>query len=162
MNAGQALILKNIYQQTSDENKQRIDSLEQLSEDHFSSGLNKEHLIQSIAYGRSVARAIYEWSKTDGGHRGYLNNFDKEAVHPDRPGSWKPPLFAQSFSHLPLHPHWGNNRTFTIQNSGIPLPYMIPYDTLPGSPYYNEYVQVYEKDMVTCSKRKRGGHLVGR
>ena len=154
LNAGQAFILKNIYQQTSDENKQRIDSLEQLITAKFANGLNEEQVTRSIAYGRSVAQAIFQWSKTDGGHRGYLKNFDKEAVHPERPGSWKPPLFAQSFSHLPLHPHWGENRTFLKQNSDLPIPYMIPYDTLPDSPYYKEFIQVYEKDLVLTQKEK--------
>lgn len=154
MNASQAYILKNIYQQTSDENKIRIDSLEAAMKKQFSKGLNEEEIERSIAYGKAVASHIYEWSKTDGGHRGYLNNFDKEAVHPERPGSWKPPLFAQSFSHLPLHPHWGENRTFLNKNAEIGIPYMIPYDTLPDSPYYNEFLQVYKKDLELTQEEK--------
>ena len=154
LNAGQAYILKNIYQQTSDENKERIDSLEQVITAQFAKGLDEEEVSRSMAYGRSIAEAIFQWSKTDGGHRGYLKNFDKDAVHPERPGSWKPPLFAQSFSHLPLHPHWGSNRTFLKQNSGLPIPYMIPYDTLPGSPYYEEFKQVYEKDLILTQEEK--------
>lgn len=154
LNAAQASILKHIYQQTSDENKLRIDSLENAIKDHFSPSLDEEEMERSINYGKSVAEAIYEWSKSDGGHRGYLKNFDKDAVHPERPGSWKPPLFAQSFSHLPLHPHWGANRTFLKQNSGLPLPEMIAYDTVPGSPYYNEFIEVYKKDLVLTQREK--------
>ena len=154
LNASQAFILKNIYQQTSDENKARIDSLENAILNQFSEGLSTADIDASVGYGRAVASRIYEWSKTDGGHRGYLNNFDKDAVHPERPGSWKPPLFAQSFSHLPLHPHWGENRTFLKINGEIPVPYMIPYDTLPDSPYYKEFLQVYEKDLILTQKEK--------
>jgi len=154
LNASQAFILKNIYQQTSDENKARIDSLEMAIQNQFSKDLNPEVIERSIAYGKAVAAHIYEWSKTDGGHRGYLNNFDKEAIHPERPGSWKPPLFAQSFSHLPLHPHWGKNRTFLQKNAEIGIPYMIPYDTLPESPYYKEFIQVYKKDLELTQSEK--------
>ncbi|MFK7811848.1 MAG: vanadium-dependent haloperoxidase [Maribacter sp.] len=154
LNAAQASILKNIYLQTSDENKLRIDSLENVIYDQFSSELDSDVADRSVAYGRSIAEAIFEWSKTDGGHRGYLKNFDKEMAHPIRPGSWKPPLFAQSFSHHPLHPHWGENRTFLKSNSNLPFPEFIPYDTVQGSPYYQEFVQVYEKDLILTQKEK--------
>lgn len=154
MNAAQASMLKSIYQQTSDDNKVRIDSLEQLIYEHFSDTLNREVARRSVIYGRDVAAAVYEWSLTDGGHRGYLRNFDKKKVHPDRPGCWKPPLYAQSFSHHPLHPDWGNNRTFVRENRELPMPIMIPYDTLPDSPYYQQFLQVYEKEKTLTQKEK--------
>lgn len=154
MNAAQASILKSIYQQTSDENKGRIDSLEQVIYQHFADTLDQEVATRSVAYGQEVAAAIYEWSQTDGGHRGYLRNFDKNMVHPDRPGSWKPPLYAQSFSHHPLHPHWGENRTFVRKNRELPKPAIIPYDTVPDSPYYQEFLKVYKKEQELTQKEK--------
>ena len=155
LNAGQAEILRSIYVQTSDSNKVKIDSLEQLIFDSFTDKIRDKDIAQrSVDYGRSVAKSIFEWSKTDGGHRGYLNNFDKSLVHPDVPGSWKPPLFAQSFSHFPLHPHWGKNRTFVPANSDIPTPKIIPYDTSKSSPYYQQFVAVYEKDKVLTQAEK--------
>lgn len=155
LNAAQASILKDVYLQTSDENKLKIDSLESEIYTSFSEKLEDKTIVKrSIDYGRSVAKAIFEWSKTDAGHRGYLKNFDKEMQHPERPGSWKPPLFAQSFSHYPLHPHWGENRTFVQTNRALPLPEMIPYDTLPGSPYYDQFEQVYQKDLVLTQQEK--------
>ena len=47
-------------------------------------------------------------------------------VQPVGNGKWKPPLYAQSFSHYPLHPHWGDNRTFLKQDYKIPDPKLIP------------------------------------
>lgn len=154
LNAGQSALLKQIYQQTSDENIARIDSLEREIYAGISDTLNPEVAARSVAYGQEVARAIYEWSQSDGGHRGYLKNFDKQMVHPQFPGSWKPPLFAQSFSHHPLHPHWGENRTFLKANREVPLPNMIPYDTLPGSPYYEQFRRVYEKERELTQEEK--------
>ena len=154
LNAGQSEILKNIYVQTSEENIQKIDSLEQVIFTQFQDGLDEETVSRSVEFGKSVADAIFEWSKTDGGHRGYLNNFDKEMVHPDRPGAWKPPLFAQSFSHHPLHPHWGENRTFASTNKELEDPKMIPYDTTPGSPYYKQFEDVYLKDLELTQLEK--------
>ncbi|MDO6470843.1 phosphatase PAP2 family protein [Maribacter sp. 1_MG-2023] len=154
LNAGQSEILKNIYVQTSEENIQKIDSLEQVIFTQFQNRLDEQTVSRSVAFGKSVAQTIFEWSKTDGGHRGYLNNFDKTMVHPDRPGAWKPPLFAQSFSHHPLHPHWGENRTFASTNKELEDPKMIPYDTTVGSPYYKQFENVYLKDLELTQLEK--------
>lgn len=146
LNAAQASILRDIYIQTSEENVLKIDSLERLIYEEYSKNLKEDMVTNSISFGKEVAQAIFEWSKTDGGHRGYLHNFDKEIVHPDFPGSWKPPLFAQSFSHHPLHPHWGENRTFVAVNAEVEDPKFLPYDTVPGSPYYKQFEAVYKKE----------------
>ncbi len=153
-NAGQASILKNIYNQTSDRNKLEIDSLEQVYNEHFGSKVDREVKERSVNYGKSVAEAIFEWSKIDGGHRGYLKNFDKDFIRPNGPGSWKPPLYAQSISHYPLHPHWGNNRTFLKQNTDLQIPEMIPYDTSQNSQYYKQFLSVYKKDLILTQEEK--------
>jgi hypothetical protein len=155
MNAGQAEILRSIYIQTADSNKVKIDSLEIVIYDSFFSKIkNKKVAQRSVAFGKEIAQSIFAWSKTDGGHRGYLKNFDKSLVHPEFLGSWKPPLFAQSFSHHPLHPHWGENRTFVKKNSQIPLPEMIAYDTTKTSAYYRQFLEVYQKDKTLTQAEK--------
>ena len=63
-------------------------------------------------------------------------------------------MYAQSFSHFPLHPHWGNNRTFLAVDSAIPAPAFIPFDTLPGSAYYNQFMQVYKKEKALTQEEK--------
>lgn len=151
-NAAQAAILKNIYIQTSDANKHRVDSLEEIIFNQFSDGLQQRVAIQSAEFGRQVALVIFEWSKTDGGHRGYLQNFDKKYIHPPFPGSWEPPLYGQSFSHYPLHPHWGKNRTFI--KGELPIPKMIAYSTDSTSDYFKQYSMVYEKSKQLTQQEK--------
>jgi hypothetical protein len=155
LNAGQAAILKKIYNQTSDKNKLKIDSLEQ----HFTEQLSpkyadEEIIYRSTEYGRSVAEAIFAWSKTDGGHRGYLSNFDKTFVKEPYPGSWEPPLYGQSFSHYPLHPHWGKNRTFLKSNSELATPAILKYDATEPSAYYRDFLMVYEKSKKLTQQEK--------
>ena len=155
LNAAQASILKSIYNQTSDENKLKIDSLETVIYQSYTSKTDDKALInRSISYGKAVAAAIFEWSKTDGGHRGYLKNFDKKMVFPAKLGSWKPPLYGQSFSHYPLHPHWGKNRTFLKQDHQIADPSVIPFDTVPNSTYYKEFLAVYEQEKTLTQAQK--------
>jgi hypothetical protein len=155
LNAGQAEIIRNIYNQTSDVNKEKIDSLENYFINQFRKKVvNDSITVRSVLYGKKIAQLIFEWSKTDGGHRAYLSNFDKELVIKDRPGCWRPPLYAQSFSHFPLHPHWGNNRTFLAIDSSIAPPEFIPFDTLPGSAYYKQFMQVYQKEKSLTQQEK--------
>lgn len=155
LNAAQAEILRNIYVQTSDENKQKIDSLEQHFEKIYASITDNDSTTQrSIAYGKKIAQLIFEWSKSDGGHRGYLNNFDKQMVFVEKPGCWQPPLYAQSFAHFPLHPHWGRNRTFLAVDSSVAPPEFIHYDTAKNSAYYNQFMQVYQKEKSLTQAEK--------
>ncbi len=155
LNAAQAAIIKNLYQQTADSNKVKIDSLENLILQSVSYKIADKAIIdRSVAFGKDIANHIFEWAKTDGGHRAYLNNFDKTMVHPTFLGSWKPPLFAQSFSHHPLHPTWGKNRTFGKENTELPLPKFIPYDTTSTSAYYQQFKEVYDKDLTLTQAEK--------
>jgi len=153
LNAGQAEILRKIYIQTSDANKHRIDSLEALVLNQFST-VDEGIVNRSIQYGKSVANAIFEWSKSDGGHRGYLQNFDKAIVPPTTPGSWEPPLYGQSFSHYPLHPHWGDNRPFVKLNAELPTPKIIAYNKDSTSDYYSQFEQVYKKSQSLTQQEK--------
>ena len=145
LNAGQAQIIRLIYQQTADTNQIKIDSLEELIYFSIKPKTDRSIMDRSIAYGRSIANEIFLWSSTDGGHRGYLHNFDKKLVFASKPGGWKPPLYAQSVSHFPLHPHWGDNRTFVKANSIVSKPDFIHFDTLKSSQYYQLYNKVYQK-----------------
>lgn len=154
LNAGQAHILKKIYNQTSDANKHKIDSLENLIYSQFVNAVDDHIASRSVEYGRAVAEAIFQWSLSDGGHRGYLKNFDKGLVSPITPGCWEPSLYSQSFSHFPLHPHWGKNRTFVKINSELPAPIIIQYDTSKKSEYYNQFLSVYNKNTSVTQEEK--------
>ena len=155
LNAAQATILKNIYNQTSDKNKLKIDSLEKSIYENYTQNIQDKTLIdRSVRYGKSIAQRIFEWSKTDGGHRGYLKNFDKKMIYPHRAGSWSPPLYAQSFSHYPLHPHWGENRTFLKVNHQIQDPKVIPFDTLPNSEYFQQFLKTSQQKEALSQSQK--------
>jgi len=154
LNAAEASIIRSLYIQTSAANKHKIDSLEQLFFEQYAKHVDDDIVERSIAYGQSVAKVIFEWSKTDGGHRGYLNNFDKTLRFPYKPGAWEPPLYGQTFSHYPLHPYWGNNRTFVKANSEMPIPEMIMYDSSRQSAYYKQFQRVYEKSKSLTEEEK--------
>jgi hypothetical protein len=154
LNASQAEILRKIYNQTSDKNKARIDSLETSIKHTFSRDVDEATVARSAEFGKNIATTIFEWSLTDGGHRGYLANFDKKLTMPSEPGCWEPPLYGQSFSHYPLHPYWGKNRTFVIANSQLETPQMIRYDTSQSSDYAKMFQEVYKKNRALTQTEK--------
>jgi membrane-associated phospholipid phosphatase len=154
LNRSQSTLLKSIYIQTSDENKLKIDSLEKRIHKILLKSIDGATAKRSLNYGDRLANELFEWSKTDGGHRGYLKNFDPNYHRDSFPGSWKPPLFAQSFSHNPLHHFWGENRTFSPLNKNLPLPTFISYDPSEGSAYHQEFMAVYKKERKLTEEEK--------
>ena len=154
LNAGQAFMLKNIYDQTSDLNKASIDSLEKVILTEISKTESPDVITRSVAYGQGVAKAIFEWSKTDLGYQGYKNNFSVDYKLPILPGTWAAPTFSQSASQLPLHPYWGKNRTFLASNAALPIPKPIAYSTDPRSQYYAQFLEVYAKNRVLTTEEK--------
>lgn len=155
LNAGQSFILKNMYRQTSDENKLLIDSLEKIIYDQYAEEEKDKNVsARSVAYGREVALAIYEWSKTDGGDRSYLHNFDPKFTMPNKPGFWKPAYYSQVVGHLPLHPYWGQNRTFLKDNAEISPPKFIPYSISPASDCFQLFLDVYKKNTNLTEQEK--------
>lgn len=76
-------------------------------------------------------------------------------LHPNHAGCWKPPLYGQSFSHFPLHPHWGQNRPFLIENEKMAAPAFIPFDTMPQSAYYQQFIAVYNQEKQLTPDQKQ-------
>ena len=154
LNAGQAFLLKQLYSHTSLENVRKIDSLENAVYQQELIRTDKKVAESSKALGLSIAEAIFEWSKIDGGFEGYNRNFDPAYQMPTAKGFWKAPAKGQSAFAMPLHPYWGQNRTFAPLNGVIPIPKMITYDYHPNSEYYALMNEVYLKRKTLTQEEK--------
>ena len=154
LNAGQAFLLKQLYQQSAKKNIDAIDSLEITIYNNELKKTDEKVAERSKAFGLSVAKAIFEWSKSDGGHEGYKRNFDTAYKVPVGKGLWKAPVKGQSKVPLPLHPYWGKNRTFAPLNGVLPIPTMIGYDYRPESKYYAYMYEVYMKRKTLTQEEK--------
>ena len=145
MNAGQALMLKKIYDYADKFRQFSIDSLEYELLTQYGKNQSQDLINRSVEYGKAVATAIFEWSKTDGGHQAYLRNFDDKYVFPTGDGNWIPPTKSQVVSKFPLHPHWGKNRTFALTNAVLPVPQIIEYSSDKQSAYYQQLDAIYQR-----------------
>jgi PAP2 superfamily len=109
---------------------------------------------RSIKYGKSIAEAVYEWSKTDGGHEMNFMSFDYAYKYPEGIGYWIPPINGQSPILMPLHPYWGKNRLFVKANADLPIVKMIPYSKEINSDYYKQFKQVYDIQQKLTQEQK--------
>jgi len=151
LNAAQDTLIKLLYPVPGNSHRfihESIDSLYNAIYEEESDNIAKETIDRSIKWGRDVALAIYNWSVTDGGDKGYSRNFVSSFVFPTGASYWIPPTRGQTISPYPLHPFWGDNRTFVTANSNLPVPAIIPYSTDTASPYYKIYKAVYDKDKI--------------
>ncbi len=155
LNAGQAYILKKLYAHAQPQYLNDIDLFEIKHYDEMKQNVADEIAERSVLFGRAIAEAIFQWSTTDGGHEGYLNNFDFTYVVPVGSEYWIAPFLGQSSSPFPLHPHWGGNRTFIALDGALPVPAITPYSTSPASNNYKVFKEVYVKQKSLSAEDKR-------
>jgi PAP2 superfamily protein len=140
-NAALASILRSLFPTAPAGHLAAVDALENRFADRFRRGVPPGVDARSVARGRDVAAAVFDWSKTDGGHEGYLRNFPPYTP-PAGPGLWvrTPSGFASA-----LQPFWGRNRCFAIGGGAACGPGDPPsYSEAPGSAFHHEALEVYE------------------
>jgi hypothetical protein len=139
-NSALALILRKLFPTTSSENIAAIDELERRFAADARATLPSGIYRRSTARGREVARHVFRWSRTDGGHEGFLRNFPT-FTPPRGPGLWEPtpPGFLPA-----LQPFWGRNRPFVLRSGRACGPGLPPsYSEDPASPFYLEAHECY-------------------
>ena len=141
-NAALAEILRSLFATTSDANKAAIDDLESLLADMSRRQPARSTWRASVEQGRQVARVVFDWSRRDGGHEGYLHNFPPDYMPPEGPGLWvsTPPGLQPA-----LQPYWGLNRCIAIPDGGTCSPGdHTPYSEDSGSPFFAEAFEVFD------------------
>jgi PAP2 superfamily len=114
-NSALSRLIVEMYATTNDANKAAIDSLRRNIESTLKRDVENQEIIdRSINFGADIAKAIFEYSKTDGGHEGWKNNFPTDYKVPVGIGLWEPTSATQK---IPLLPYWGRNRSFSALNA---------------------------------------------
>lgn len=140
-NSALATILRRLFPTATPENLATIDALEAHYAAQYEAEAGEEVFQRSAAYGQSVAEAVFEWSKSDGGHEAYATNFHGSYTPPAGAGLWvpTPPGYQGS-----LQPYWHKNRTFVLNTAEECLaPPPTRYSEEAASPFYAEAMEVY-------------------
>jgi hypothetical protein len=146
-NASLATLSRLFLAGLTDANKASIDSLEGAYNQRFAAATAEDVLARSQAYGRSVATAVNEWSKTD-----KLNVSNVGYVPPVFPGSWvpTPSAFANAAG-----PYIGTARPFlqsSLAATAPPFPYTYSED--PSSDFYKMAKEVYDISKALTDEQK--------
>ena len=154
-NAAEATILRALYAEASRPqavaNKKTIDSLEAVLKTSYKASVAQDVVDRSEKLGQDIANAIFEWSKTDGGHEGYKRNFPATYVVPVFDGAWQT---TENGQKIPMQPTWGNNRTFVSANQTMTMPKPITFSSSLISPYFSTYFEVYTKSKSLTQEEK--------
>lgn len=142
LNATYAQIARHFFPTAPQHLLDELNRLEQSQAQFFlTKNTAPEQLSRSVAFGRGVADAVWQWSKTDSlGHDGFLYNFDRAYIPPACPGCWQP---GGSHPMPALAPHWGKVRSFVVDTAGLPIRAPLPFDEAPGSAFYTEAMEVF-------------------
>lgn len=102
-------------------------------------GIPKNVIEQSIAYGRTVGEHILNWANQDG----YLERTAlSQYVLQETPGAWKP----TPPDYMPaIEPHWNTLRTFVLDSvPQFPPAEPTAFATKKSTQFYKESMEVYE------------------
>jgi hypothetical protein len=143
-NAALRSIVSDLFSTTNAGNRAAIEALYANLHEKHAAEVKKEDLDASEEYGKAVAKAVFDWSGTDGIQRSFTNYTPDQYTLPVFDGAWVPtaPAFAQ-----PLLPFWGDNRPFLAKNVGsecLPTPLSFPYSTDRNSTFYKMANEVYQ------------------
>ena len=124
-----------------------IDSLENAISSTFS-GEHAETLNRSVAFGKSIADAIFAWSLTDS----YIQNNALSYTPPVGPGLWVPTPPAKAPAS---GPYWGNDRPIIVTSGDNSQPGPpTAYSEDPTSDFYKEVNDLYQASKVLTTDQK--------
>ena len=141
-NSALASISRRLFAHAGTSARTAIDALELNIYNRYETVATSAVRKRSVERGRMVAAAVFEWSKHDGGHEGYMFNFPSRYRPPVGEGLWRatPPKYQRA-----MQPAWGANRPFALPAGDACLPPPPPaFSTDPASPMYAEALEVYE------------------
>jgi len=148
-NSAEALITKRLFGNATTAQRTTIDSLETALNQPYRGAAEFD---RSVRFGQQVAQAVFDWSRTDGGHEGYLSNQPANYVPPVGVGLWVP---ANSTTGRALQPTWGNNRLFVPADATLPMPALAySYSTVAGTPYYMQVQELYNTSRTLTAAQR--------
>ena len=142
-NAAIALMMRKMFETNINiTNALKIDSTESSNLSILSQNVSPAIVDRSINFGKSIAAAIYNYSKTDGADKSYLDPFQLPFTMPQDDYCWSP---TSAILH-PVSPYWGNNRPFlkaSVNNTQNFSP--LTFSANAGSAFYQQALQVYKQ-----------------
>jgi hypothetical protein len=151
-NAAMAAMLRSFNVGLTPANNAAIDALEAKYNAALNPSEGSASFERSQAYGREIAKAIYDWYLADqyyASNAGYVPPVDPAGVF----RVWKPTPPANV--PVPIFPYLGTSRTFLTVHTSLTAPaFPITYSGVPGSDFYNMVKEVYDVNATLTQDQK--------
>ena len=151
INASRAYLMPRFFINATPAQLQDIAGMEAYYDDRAKQEVGEEVWSRSKDYGKSVAAAVWEYSKTDAvGHNHFLDPFqgynwqDKYTKN----GDWKPTFPGPG---KPMGGIWGGARTFAIGEADKICRKPLPYSESQTSDLYSQALEVYAQNTPSLS-----------
>lgn len=151
INACRAYLMPRFFINATPAQLSDITAMEAFYDDRAKQEVGEEVWSRSKDYGKSVATAVWEYSKSDAvGHNHFLDPFQgyNWQDHFDSDGDWKPTFPGPG---KPMGGVWGKARTFAIGESDKICRKPLPYSTSQTSDLYSQALEVYAQNTPTLS-----------
>ena len=151
VNATRAYLMPRFFSAASASHLQSITAMEAFYDDRAKQEVGTEVWSRSKDYGKLVAAAVWEYSKTDAvGHNHFLDPFQgyNWQEHYSKDGDWKPTFPGPG---KPMGGIWGNARTFAIGESDKICRKPLTYSTSQTSDLYSQALEVYAQNTPSLS-----------
>ena len=123
---------------------EKIIALKDSVDSKYSIGKSKLAIMKSKNYGISVAEMVMKYAEKDGGKDGLFRSYDLNYRLPACESCFEINRVADLENTGPLHPNWGNNRTFLTDNqSDFEIKPDFEFSKYPDSRFYKEALEVY-------------------
>ena len=113
LNAVMDVLIHDLFSNTGPTGQHALETLTGRLADQSSAGVDADVVAASRSYGFTLAKAVLEWSRTDGGAVIDNMGFPRKYTLNPAPGHWVP-TSKIVLQQAPLLPGWGKNRAFAM------------------------------------------------
>ncbi len=143
LNAVMDPLIHDLFSNTGPTGQHAIETLTRRLASQAAADVAADVVAASRSYGYTLAKAVLEWSRTDGGASIDNLGFPVSYTSNPAPGHWVP-TSKIVLQQAPLLPLWGKNRAFAMPSGdSCTLPPPTAYSEDKGSDFYVQAMEVY-------------------
>lgn len=154
LNAVMDVLIHDLFSNTGPTGQHAMETLTGRLADQSAAGVAADVVAASRSYGATLAAAVLDWSRSDGGAVIENMGFPAKWTLNPAPGHWVP-TSKIVLQQAPLLPDWGKNRPFALPSGETcTLPAPTPYSEEAGSAFHAEAMEVYTVSQSLTDEQK--------
>ena len=148
-------LIRDLFSNTGPTGQHAMQTLSARLAEQAAAGIAADVVAASRSYGATLAAAVLDWARSDGG--AVIDNMGFPATYTlnPAPGHWMP-TSKIVLQQAPLLPAWGKNRPFAMPaGETCTLPAPTDYSEDPASTFYAEAMEVYTTSGSLTDEQKQ-------